>query len=148
MSPERSVTYVSERTLCLSNHLTKSPATTEVQLGPKFRHSTAARGTPQISAHLHYSVCVSHCGASVRLPQAVLSGCHGYSQLIHDGGVAMPESMEARALDAQFVQKRMQPSLSDGVDVPRRPLVCGKKQVQPIGLPGSKVIAQMTDQLR
>src|SRR5215831_20629413 len=97
MSPERSVTYVSERTLCLSNHLTKSPATTEVQLGPKFRHSTAARGTPQISAHLHYSVCVSHCGASVRLPQAVLSGCHGYSQLIHDGGVAMPESMEARA---------------------------------------------------
>lgn len=34
-----------------SNHLTRSTSTNEVQLGPKFRHSTTARRTPLLQGH-------------------------------------------------------------------------------------------------
>ena len=64
------------------------------------------------------------------MSQSVQAHCHGSADLIEQGGIAVPESMEATLRDAQLFEQRMKLPLANQAVIPRRTVSRREQQAQ------------------
>src|SRR5579862_3032878 len=93
-------------------------------------------------------MCVLHGRARIGVTEPILACCHRHVLSVHDRLVSVPERVEARTLDPQLLQQRMEFALPNDVRVPRSSVARREEQTQDVRSPGAKESAKMLRELR